>query len=232
MKTRKAAVTAAMMLAFSSLLVSAAPAFAQTGSNSGGAEPGPDSTPPPGAEIAELTPQEEAFLEDNGVEGEITVQEDAQGAAMYLDDEGDWVLTLPSPETPPGEVAPLWGAGICVGNFYMPIKVGSYLEWGGQNACSSAPPNAVYPHYLDTMLRDTCQGFGCIVVDDLWNVRSNNSWYATVATVADSRYCVETGDRAYSIVARPTVHGTQYGPFVSATVDVDGCHVHPAPGGV
>ncbi len=232
MKTRNVALTATIMLVLSSVLATPAAALAQAGDAAGGVDPQPTSTLQAEAEIAELTPAEELFLEEKGVEGVVTVQEDALGAAMYLDDEGDWVLTLPSPETAPGEVAPLWGAGICVGSFYMPIKVGSYLEWGGQNSCSSAPPNAVFPHYLDTRLRDTCQGPLCIVVDDLWKVRSNNSHYASVATVADSRSCVESGDRAYSVVAWPTVQGVQYGPFVSSTVDVDGCHVHPAPGGV
>ncbi len=163
MKPKRTAITAAAaVLALSSVLFSPpAPVFAQA--NVGAvAEPVTEATPPPGAEIAELSPAEESFLESNGVEGEITVQQDDQGAAMYLDGEGDWVITLPAPETQPGEpTPPRWGAGICVGNFYGPKKVGSNLEWGGgNNSCTSAPPNAVYPHYLDTMLRDTCQGFG------------------------------------------------------------------------
>jgi len=181
---------------------------------------------------AALSVEEELFLEDKGIEGDVTVQEDPAGAVMYLDGEGDWLIQLPGTAGGEGEITPLWNAGVCAGSFYMPQKVGAYLEWGGQNSCGSTSPNGVYPHYLDVMLRDTCQGAGCLIVDNLWRERSVNSRYSAVATVSQSDFCAESGNRRYSLVAWPVLRGTQYGPFVSSSVDVNSCHVHPAPGGV
>lgn len=228
MRNRKLPAVATVLAAL--MLLSGPPIAAAA--SPGEAPPSSDeAVPVPTPEPAKLSPEEAQVLGDHGVEGGVTVQTDATGAEFYLDEDGDWFFAPPS-DTPDGEVGPLWSATFCTGNFFGPQKVGSYLEWGGQNSCGSSSPNGVYPHYLDTMLRDTCQGNLCWIVDDLWKVRSNNSRYSTVATVSDSRYCEAADDRRYSIVAWPTVKGTQYGPFVSASTDIDGCHVHPAAGGV
>jgi len=229
MKSRKLSSAAFAVVAVAVLL---GPPTAAAASAGNAPSPAPEEKQfLPTSEPADLSTDEAAHLADYGLEGAVTVQTDEQGAHFYLDGDGDWYFTTPS-EAGEGEISPMWSATFCTGSFFGPQKVGSYLEWGGQNSCGSSSPNGVYPHYLDTMLRDTCQGNLCWIVDNLWIVRSNNNWYGTVATVADSRYCAASDDRRYSIVAWPTVKGTKYGPFVSGSTAISGCHVHPAAGGV
>lgn len=194
---------------------------------------------PPEPEQAELTPEEEQRLAEAGVEGDITVQEDQAGGRMYLDEDGDWLAEFPEINTPqaPNPESPqhpqaAWSAGVCTGSFYHPWKNGSFLEWGAQDACVTTRPNAVYPHYIRVTLRDTCAGPFCASVENLWTVTSNNSRYSSVATVSESSHCKSSETRTYSLVVYVTVRGVQYGPFASRGQAVEGCHVHPAPGGV
>lgn len=197
-------------------------------------DPSPTQQPQPSDESPAVTPEftseEEQFLAGEGVDGEITAQTDAGGATMYLDGEGDWVITPPS--DPDTGVSPMWSAGWCAGTFYLPVKINNTLEWGAQNDCESSPPNAVFPHYIDVLLRDTCQGFPCGVYEDLWTDRSTNGRYDSVATVSEAAVCEASDDRNYDLKVTVYVAGTRFGPFNSVPADVDGCHVHPAPGGV
>lgn len=183
----------------------------------------------PQPRIAELSPAEREGLAQLGVDGNVTVQTDAKGASFYLDDQGDWVLELPTEKNQSESRA--WNLTGCVGSFFGPQKVNNTLEWGGSNTCTST--TSLFKHEVRMTLRDTCVGPFCITTDTLWTaVSPRSAQYSRVASAVRAANCVDDDDRSYSQVARVTVRSTQFGPFVSNSVVITDCHVHPAAGGV
>lgn len=144
-------------------VVMAAPAQAAT------PEPAPAPAPAPAPNVSE------EFLQQNDVQGKVTnIQTDANGAEFYLYDSGDWVLELPS-DAAPGNVSAQYEAGICAGTFVDITKLGDELYWGGQESCSSAPADAIYPHSLRMVLRSTCNGFPCGIMTEQREFTSTDS---------------------------------------------------------
>lgn len=145
-----------------------------------------------------------------------------------LDADGDWVIV---PASAAGSrMQPAWNVGVCTGTFHMPRKVGSVLEWGGQNSCSGTA--SVYLHSIRVQLRETCIGPFCIKFENLWAYTSPSSKnYSRVVNVTVDSACIKSDGRRYDLVATVTLRSNQY-RFNSRPVDVTNCNVHPPEGGV
>lgn len=182
------------------------------------------SEPTPGDDLA---PAVAEGLAEAGIEGDVTVQEAPDGTMLYIDGDGDWLIT---PEE--HGVSPMAGdftVGVCTGTFHMPRKDGSALEWGAQNSCSGT--SSWYLHRIHVTLRQTCAEAWCIQYEDLWRYQSPSSEnYARVVNVTADASCENDNTKRYDLVVIVTAKSVQY-RFNSRPVDVD-CDVHPGPGGV
>ncbi|MBX0301979.1 hypothetical protein K2F54_18620 [Cryobacterium sp. 1639] len=170
-------------------------------------------------------PVSDQFLEENNVEGSVVdVQTDAKGAKFYLYDTGDWVLELPQAANDGGMQTQSYNAGICAGTFVGISRLSNQLYWGGQSSCATTNPTAAYPHSLKIELRKGCVSGICFQNTVRTGV-SSDSAYNRVQTVTRFDNCTSAAQYRYDMVARPTVQGVQYGPFVDGDNYVVGCNI-------
>lgn len=166
-------------------------------------------------QMADLPEISQQTLSKYGVDG-ANLDVDQRGEFTWIDDGKDWVIVETASAETGSRLQPLsFNIGVCAGSFFDIIKVGSNMEWGGQNSCATLKPNTVYPHKIRSQLRS---GKGIVRTPISSAYSPSNSSYNTVVTAAGLRKCKSNASYKYDQVVTVTLKGVEYGPKVSDSV--------------
>lgn len=193
-------------------------------------------------EDPDLSSEVVARLDDYGVESDnvtsVQIPADGEGVLFVMDD-NSWVLdTGPSQlyevqevegEAPKVETTSLATARfsyvLCTGYFSTIRKVDNYLQWGAQSDCR-ATASSVYVHEVYVDLYDTCVGWGCVLLDHIFNKRGSEGAYSKVQTAVGTNRCQSGGgDRTYEQRVKVKVRSVDFGPFWDRDNVVRSCDV-------